>query len=260
MRAGMGSDPFVEYYEKKSVAPAAVAHFVRLRQLLLRVLGAGERTEQIRVLDIGCNAGTFSRIWAGVGCSVGAIDVNADLVAVARQRADAEGVAIDFRTGTAECLPWPDSHFDIVVMPELLEHVVNWRQCLSEAARVLRRGGVLYVSTTNRLCPMQEEFTLPLYSWYPGWLKHRCVQLSLTTHREWVNHAAFPAVTWFDPYWLGMEFRKVGLEPLDRFDLFAAYGENSVKKRVGRLAGSFPPIRFLGHVLSPGTRLAGRKV
>jgi 2-polyprenyl-3-methyl-5-hydroxy-6-metoxy-1,4-benzoquinol methylase len=53
---------------------------------------------------------------------------------------------------------------DVCLLPELLEHVADWQSCLNEAARVLRPGGLLYLSTTNVLCPRQQEFNLPLYS------------------------------------------------------------------------------------------------
>lgn len=256
----MVSDPFVQYYEKKSSSTESVEHFGRLRDLLLKVLSHAGSPNSIHVADIGCNAGTLSRVWADAGCQVSGIDINPSLVSIAHTRAAADGYTIDFRTASADALPWSSSAFDIVVMLELLEHVSNWQGCLSEAARVLRPGGILYVSTTNRLCPLQEEFTLPAYSWYPGWLKRRCVESSLTTHRSWVNFAAYPAVTWFDPYWLGDEFRKLGLAPLDRFALFADYADSSVKRVVGQVAARFPPARFLGHVFTSGTRMLGRKL
>lgn len=255
----MANDAFVEYYERKSSAGESVQHFVRVRDLLLDVLGRSRSPHSLHVADIGCNAGTFSGLWADLGCRVSGIDINPALVEIARSRARERGQDIDFEVASADALPWPDSSFDVVVMPELLEHVANWRGCLSEAVRVMRPGAILYVSTTNRLCPHQEEFTLPLYSWYPGWVKRRCVQMSLTTHPQWVNHAKFPAVTWFDAYWLGSEFRQLGLDPMDRFDLFARHGDSAAKQMVGKIATSLPPVRFLGHVLTSGTRLLGRR-
>ena len=256
----MASDPFVDYYEKKSLSADSIQHFIRLRDLLLRALPGTKSPDSICVADIGCNAGAFSEVWAAAGCRVSGVDINASLVEIARARTADRGYAVDFQTASAVALPWPDSAFDIVVMPELLEHVADWRACLNEAARVTRPGGLLYVSTTNRLCPLQDEFTLPGYSWYPAWVKRRCLDLSLTTHREWVNHATYPAVTWFDAYWLGAEFRRLGLEPLDRFDLFARYGDSTGKRLVGRITASLPPARFVGHVLTPGLRLLGRKL
>ena len=70
---------------------------------------------------------------------------------------------------------------DVCLLPELLEHVADWQSCLKEAPRVLRSGGLLYLSTTNVLRPRQEEFNLPLYSWYPGPLKRYCERLAMTT-------------------------------------------------------------------------------
>lgn len=254
-------DPFVEYYKGQSEAPATREHFLRLRDLLLKVHGRGDGSGNApRVADIGCGAGTFSRIWAEAGCVVSGVDVNPKLIEIGRARAVAEGGKLDFQVGSAVSLPWPAAQFDIVALPELLEHVHEWHQCLSEAARVLRPGGILFVSTTNRLCPKQQEFDLPLYSWYPGWLKRRCLRLSTTTRREWVSHALYPAEHWFDPYWLGAELRKLGLVPLDRFDLLAGFAEEGSKKRLaGRIAQLLPPLRFLGHVLTPSTLLVGTK-
>jgi 2-polyprenyl-6-hydroxyphenyl methylase/3-demethylubiquinone-9 3-methyltransferase len=255
----MAADPFVEYYESQSASPAATQHFVRLRDLLLRIRGDAVGGRVLQIADIGCGAGTFSRLWTEAGCRVNGLDVNPALIRIARQRAAADGMEIEFSVGSAESLPWPDGKFDIVVMPELLEHVPNWRECLSEAARVLRQEGILHVSTTNRLCPVQQEFDLPAYSWYPGWLKQRCLERARTTRREWVHHAEYPAVNWFDPYSLAAEFRRLALQPMDRFEIFACYGDDSRKRGVGRLATTLAPVRFVGHVLTPSSTIVGRK-
>lgn len=254
----MTGENFVRYYEDKSVSPALVEHFRRLRQLMLAILGDRNTSENLAVLDIGCNAGSFSLVWAEAGSQVSGIDINGELVGIARERAAEARVAVDFRVGSAVALPWRDATFDVIVMPELLEHVEDWSSCLAEAARVLRPGGLMMVSTTNRLCPLQEEFTLPAYSWYPGWLKRICLKKAMTSHPQWVNFATYPAVTWFDPYWLGRKFRALGLEPMDRFDVFARYETSHAKKWVGRLA-QLRPLRFLGHVMTPGTRIIARK-
>ena len=68
---------------------------------------------------------------------------------------------------------------------------------ISEADRVLKPDGVLYLSTTNVLCPKQMEFELPLYSWYPGFVKRKVERLSVTSHPHLANHAKYPAVNWF---------------------------------------------------------------
>jgi 2-polyprenyl-6-hydroxyphenyl methylase/3-demethylubiquinone-9 3-methyltransferase len=252
-------DPFVSYYEKQSESSNTTAQFRAQKDGLLRILGRDGRAVGVRIADIGCGAGTFSRIWAADGAIVSGIDVNPALVEIARRRAKSDGLTIDFRTGSAETLPWPDRSFDLVMMPELLEHVTQWRQCLSQAARVLDSGGLLYLSTTNRLCPKQEEFSLPLYSWYPAWLKDRCLARARTDRRHWVQHAEFPALHWFSPYGLAAELEQLDLLALDRFSIWERHSPSVMKRLLGKVAVSIPPLRFVGHVMSPSTRMIGIK-
>src|SRR6185436_9781775 len=97
--------------------------------------------------DIGCGAGTQSRLWAKRGHRVFGLDVNGPLIQLARERAREAGYNINFEVGTATALPWLDQSIDVCIMPELLEHVSDWNSCIKEAARVVRPGGLLYLST-----------------------------------------------------------------------------------------------------------------
>jgi 2-polyprenyl-6-hydroxyphenyl methylase/3-demethylubiquinone-9 3-methyltransferase len=253
-------DPFVDYYEQQSSSPQTIAQFEKLKNSLLRILGRPSGAEGVRVLDIGCGAGTFSRIWASQGAFVRGVDVNDALVEIAKERAQSAGLSIEFVVGTATSLPWADRSVDVVVMPELLEHVSEWRCCLEEAVRVLDEGGVLYLSTSNRLCPKQDEFSLPMYSWYPEVIKRRCLERARTDRRHWVRHAEFPALHWFDAYQLAKVFRDLGMEPYDRFQIWSRYSPSASRRVIGRVAEALPPVRLIGHVLTSYTRMVGKKI
>ena len=123
-------------------------------------------------------------------------------------------------------------------MSELLEHLVEWEPCVNEVLRVLRPGGVLYMSTTNSLCPMQEEFTLPAYSWYPRSLKKHCERLALTTHRHWVQYASLPAVHWFTFYQLRDYLYARGVIARDRFDIMHTDGSKLRRAVVSAIRSS----------------------
>lgn len=252
-------DPFVAYYEQQSASPKAVAHFQAVRDTLLRMLGRPGDARGVRVADIGCGAGTCSRIWAAGEAVVAGIDVNAALIRIAEERARADARQIDFRVGVATELPWEERSFDVVLMPELLEHVADWRRCLKEAARVLDRDGVLYLSTTNRLCPKQSEFDLPFYSWYPRSIKERCVLRAKSDRRHWVAYAEFPALHWFDAYFLEKELDRLGLQSFDRFQIWSRTSQSALRRALGNAAGLVPPLRFVGHLLTPCTTLVARK-
>lgn len=245
---------FLEYYARQSLSPQTLERFSRVRDKALALLAeANGHTQTLEVVDIGCGAGTQCRLWAQSGHRVHGIDVNQALIEVARQRAQEEQLAITFDVGSATELPYDDGSMDVCLLPELLEHVADWQSCLNEAVRVLKPGGLLYLSTTNWLCPIQEEFSLPLYSWYPGFLKRHYERLAVSTRPEIANHATYPAVNWFSFYSLAAYLEKRGLRSLDRFDMIDREDLGGLKKVVIGLARTIPPLRFAGHVLTPST-------
>lgn len=255
------NDPrFVDYYAKESATDRASARARGIMEAVMRARRQrGLRDNDLHVADVGCNAGTQSRCWLDAGHRVDGLDISQDLVAVARERNAEFGGRARFEVGTATRLPWPSASFDVCLLPELLEHVDDWRSCLEESVRVLRKGGTLYLSTTNVLCPVQQEFSLAGYSWYPAWLKRLIVARSSTTHRHWVNFASYPAVHWFSPYGLASFLRERGLETWDRFDLVDAESKGAFARAAISLIRALPPVRLLAHVASPSTTMLGFK-
>jgi 2-polyprenyl-6-hydroxyphenyl methylase/3-demethylubiquinone-9 3-methyltransferase len=250
---------FYDYYMQASQSPETLQRFVAIRDTVLRILGEQAVELPLDVADIGCGAGVQCMLWAELGHRVHGLDVNAALVELARQRTRAAGTVIDFQVGTAVQLPWPAASMDVCLVPELLEHVADWQACLNEFVRILRPGGVLYLSTTNKLCPLQQEFTLPLYSWYPGPLKRYCEHLAVTTHRKWVNFAQYPAVNWFSFYSLRAALAPAGLQCRDRFDVMDLSKKGAVAQWIVSSIQAIPVLRWLGHVATPSTTIVALK-
>lgn len=251
------SDPgFLAYYAEQSALPVTRARFARVRDKALKLVAAqGADMKKLKVLDIGCGAGTQARLWAESGYEVFGLDVNAPLIEVGRTRAREEGLDVRFDVGSATSLPYEDGSMDVCLMPELLEHVEDWQSCIQEAVRVLKPGGVFYLSTTNALCPRQQEFNLPFYSWYPGFVKHHCERLAVTTRPELANHARYPAVHWFTYYGLQRYLGGLGMQCLDRFDLIDASGRSAVVQALVWAARHLAPLRFAAHVMTEGTNV-----
>ena len=247
---------FFDYYSQQSLSPATIERFTRVRDQALALLATtAGRTSRLEVLDIGCGAGTQCRLWAQLGHHVHGLDVNASLIEVARQRGREEQFEIEFNIGSATDLPYANESMDVALIPELLEHVCDWQSCLNEAVRVLKPGGLLYLSTTNCLCPVQEEFDLPMYSWYPGFVKRRFEHLAVTTRPEIANDAKYPAVNWFSVYSLSAYLKPRGFRCLDRFDLIDTDQMGTLQRLTVNMARMIPPLRFAGQVLTPWTVL-----
>jgi 2-polyprenyl-6-hydroxyphenyl methylase/3-demethylubiquinone-9 3-methyltransferase len=253
-------DKFAEYYREASLSQGAMARFLSIKQVVDGVLhDSGRQNTPLDVADIGCGAGTQCALWARDGHRVRGIDINSTLVDIARQRATELDLPIEYYKGSADALPWKDQSMDVCLVPELLEHVPNWRKCLDEFARILRPAGVIYLSTNNVLCPVQQEFDLPLYSWYPGFMKRRYERLAVTSRPELVNHAEFPAVHWFSYYRLRKAFSKRQFDVYDRFDAVRLEDKGRLARLAIGLIKTFPPLRFFGHVVTPYSAVVALK-
>jgi 2-polyprenyl-6-hydroxyphenyl methylase/3-demethylubiquinone-9 3-methyltransferase len=184
------------------------------------------------------------------------LDVNEPLLELGKQRAANSSYDIDFRLGTALELPWAEESMDVCLVIELLEHVTAWERCLEEFARVLKPGGILFLTTSNKLCPIQQEFNLPLYSWYPAGTKRYCERLALTTRPQLANFAKYPAVNWFSFYGLRRFMAARGFHCLDRFDAMDLADKSAVQKFAVALVLRSSACRWLAHVATPGTMIA----
>ncbi len=232
---------FYKYYEERSESAETQGRFERLVDLLEKAMARHGRQGPFDVADVGGGAGSLSRFLARGGHRPTCIELSADLLDVGRQRAQEEGLEANFINCSATEVPLPDNSFDLYVLPELLEHVADWEGVLDEAARLTRPGGALFLSTTNTLCPKQDEFNLPLYSWYPGFMKRRYERLSVTTRPEIVNYTKYPAVNWFTYYSLRSALRERGFTEFhDRVDMIEIRAADTSKATIAKWLRRIP--------------------
>ena len=101
------------------------------------------------VLDIACGEGYGSALLAPKARSVVGVDISAAAVAHAKatygQLSNAQ-----FICGSATKIPRTDASADVVVSFETIEHLAEQQEMLAEIRRVLRREGVLIISSPNK--------------------------------------------------------------------------------------------------------------
>ncbi len=115
--------------------------------LLERLAAASRSIDRVpRVLDLGCGEGHFATALVRAGAEVVAIEVAEEPL----RRLRARHPDLDARLVEPEAsLPLEDASFDVVWAGELIEHLADTSQWLSEVRRVLRSGGMVLLSTPD---------------------------------------------------------------------------------------------------------------
>ncbi|MGA9769960.1 MAG: class I SAM-dependent methyltransferase [Blastocatellia bacterium] len=103
-----------------------------------------------RVLEIGCGTGTDLLQFARCGAHVTGLDLTPRSIEIARQRFSVYGCAGQFAIGDAENLAFPDESFDLIYSFGVLHHAPDTERAITEAHRVLRRGGRAVVMLYHR--------------------------------------------------------------------------------------------------------------
>ena len=105
-------------------------------QVLAEFAGTIEHRD---ILDVGTGTGRAALFLARSGGRVTGVDASEAMLAVARQRAAAEALTVDWRVGDAHALDFPDRRFDVAVCLRVLMHTPDWKRCVAELCRVAGR-------------------------------------------------------------------------------------------------------------------------
>lgn len=109
--------------------------FVSRRHLFLGFLTQVSKGSQ--VLDIGCSSGLMLQALQEKGMQATGVDISQEAVHLC-QKKGFTALCMD-----AASLSFPDQSFDCILASDVLEHIEDDRQALSEWFRVLKPGGLL---------------------------------------------------------------------------------------------------------------------
>jgi 2-polyprenyl-6-hydroxyphenyl methylase/3-demethylubiquinone-9 3-methyltransferase len=104
----------------------------------------------VKLADIGCGGGFLAEAFAAEGANVYGLDLSTSAVRAARDHATVQVLSLRVVSCRAERLPFASEVFDAVLLADVLEHLDDFTEALTEASRVLRPGGLLLYETANR--------------------------------------------------------------------------------------------------------------
>jgi MPBQ/MSBQ methyltransferase len=132
-------------------------------------LVAEQASNGARLLDIGAGFGSFVLAARRLGLDAVGIEISEFEVMYAKKRLWRDGANEDPESimylGDAMRLPFEANTFDIVTLWNVLEHVPDYKRLLSQAHKVLRPGGRMYIICPNYATFRQEAHYL--IAWPP---------------------------------------------------------------------------------------------
>jgi SAM-dependent methyltransferase len=129
----------------------AIFEYLRSAKVIQALERAGVRLGG-RVLDAGCGGGGTAISLAEESAFAVGLDLEARFRDSGTRLASEKGVRnIGFVQGDGSCLPFETGSFDLVFSHSVIEHVSSAVEYLRECHRVLKPGGVLYLSTAPYL-------------------------------------------------------------------------------------------------------------
>ncbi len=123
---------------------------VRAARRAALIADGGELAPGRRVLEIGCGTGMFTEMFAGSGAEIVAVDISADLLALARERMLPPSQVRFLEKRFEECEV--DGPFDAVIGSSILHHL-EVRESLDKIMGLLKPEGNLCFAEPNYLNP-----------------------------------------------------------------------------------------------------------
>lgn len=110
----------------------------KVRNILKRL--SAECREKNKVVDFGCGTGFMIHLMHDLFNEVHGVDITQDMM----KQVDLSSGNVTLHESMAENTPFEDESFDFATAYSFMDHLVDYRDFLQEAYRVLKKGGVFY--------------------------------------------------------------------------------------------------------------------
>ena len=107
----------------------------------------------LKVIDVGCGGGILTIPLARLGMDVHGIDPGQKNIKVAKEKSTLAELNITYYIDEIDKISSLKAHkkqYDVVTSMEVIEHVEDYKVFLKDLCKLLKPGGLLFISTINR--------------------------------------------------------------------------------------------------------------
>ncbi|MBU1086462.1 MAG: methyltransferase domain-containing protein [Candidatus Omnitrophica bacterium] len=139
------------------------------------------------LLDVGCSTGFFLDEAKKKGWQVQGIELSVWAAKIAREKFNIEVI-----NSTIKQAHLPANYYDVVVLHDTIEHVLNPREMLMEIRKVLKPEGIVYINTPD----IQSWASRILKAKWWGINRHHLFYFSRKTLNRLLEAAGFKSIRW----------------------------------------------------------------
>jgi 2-polyprenyl-3-methyl-5-hydroxy-6-metoxy-1,4-benzoquinol methylase len=130
-----GKDGYPNYIQEKSL-------HIKSAQFYSKVIS--ELTTPGCMLDIGCAAGFFLKVFQDRGWKVQGVEPNLKMAKYGRDRFGLDITATGFESYMSK------NEYDLITMIQVISHFYDVRKCVEKAYQLLKRNGLLLIETWDK--------------------------------------------------------------------------------------------------------------
>jgi len=105
--------------------------------------------KELKILDIGCGGGLLCEPLNRLGATITGIDPSTDNIEIAKLHSKEMNLNIKYMPCSPENLNFKNE-FDVILNMEIVEHVSNVNLFIKNCARLIKKNGIMFVSTINK--------------------------------------------------------------------------------------------------------------
>lgn len=120
-----------------------------LKRRAKKIIEELELKNKEKILEVGCGNGYYLNLLSKLGIKLYLTGIDNDPYALKDAKRYLNDEKVKLILADANEITFPSNYFDKVVISEVIEHVEDEQQVLSEIYRVLKPGGLMLLTTCN---------------------------------------------------------------------------------------------------------------